>query len=157
MRSRLVNDDRQRTYVAVLDTGDEVMACLQAFAERERVSAAQVTAIGALSRGTLGFFDWERKDYRKIPVEEQVEVVSLNGDIGVDAEGRPALHLHTVLGRSDGSTVGGHLMEAHVRPTLEVIVIESPAHLHRCHDAETGLALIRIDSADDLAGRRRSG
>lgn len=154
MRSRLVNDDRQRTYVVVLDTGDEVMACLQTFAERERISAAQVTAIGALSRGTLGFFEWERKDYREIPVEEQVEVVSLNGDIGLDAEGKPALHLHTVLGRSDGSTVGGHLMKAHVRPTLEVIVIESPAHLHRCHDAETGLALIRLEATQDAVRSR---
>lgn len=150
MRSRLVNDDRQRTYVVVLDTGDEVMACLQAFAGQERISAAQVTAIGALSRGTLGFFEWERKDYREIPVGEQVEVVSLNGDIGVDAEGRPALHLHAVLGRSDGSTVGGHLMQAHVRPTLEAIVIESPAHLHRCHDAGTGLALIRLEATRDV-------
>jgi predicted DNA-binding protein with PD1-like motif len=85
MRARLVNDDGQRTYVVVLDKGDEVMAELQAFAREQRVSAAQVTAIGALSRGTLGFFDWERKDYRRIPVDEQVEVVSLNGDIGVDA------------------------------------------------------------------------
>ncbi|HMR29397.1 MAG TPA: DNA-binding protein [Geminicoccaceae bacterium] len=144
MKARLVSDNGQRTHVVVLDTGDEVMASLQAFAEREGVSAAQVTAIGALSRGVLGFFEWERKDYRRIPVEEQVEVVSLIGDIGVDAEGRPALHLHTVLGRADGSTLGGHLMEAHVRPTLEVIVTESPAHLRRCPDAETGLALIEL-------------
>ncbi len=144
MKARLVSDNGQRTHVVVLDTGDEVMASLQAFAEREGVAAAQVTAIGALRRGVLGFFEWERKDYRRIPVEEQVEVVSLIGDIGVDAGGRPALHLHTVLGRADGSTLGGHLIEAHVRPTLEVIVTESPAHLRRCHDAETGLALIRL-------------
>jgi predicted DNA-binding protein with PD1-like motif len=154
MRARLVNDDGQRTYVVVLDTGDEVMADLQAFAHDQRVAAAQVTAIGALSRGTLGFFDWERKDYRRIPVDEQVEVVSLNGDIGVDAEGEPALHLHAVLGRSDGSTLGGHLIEAHVRPTLEVIVTESPAHLHRCQDAETGLSLIRLDAVDEVSPRR---
>ena len=144
MRARLVSDNGQRTYVVVMDTGDEVVASLQAFAEAEKISAAQVTAIGALSHGTLGFFEWERKDYRRIPVNEQVEVVSMNGDVGVDAEGRPALHLHSVLGRSDGSTIGGHLIAAHVRPTLEVIVTESPAHLHRCHDAETGLSLIRL-------------
>lgn len=151
MQTRLVSDNGQRTYVVVLDTGDEAMASLQAFAKRERVSAAQVTAIGALSRGVLGFFEWERKDYRRIPLEEQVEVVSLLGDIGLDAEGEPALHLHAVLGRSDGSTVGGHLIEAHVRPTLEVIVTESPAHLHRCHDPKTGLALIRLET-DSVAG-----
>ncbi len=154
MQARLVSDDGngRRTYVVVLDTGDEAMASLKAFAEHERVSAAQVTAIGAFSRAALGFFEWERKDYRRIPVEEQVEVVALLGDIGLDAEDRPALHLHAVLGRHDGSTLGGHLIEARVRPTLEVIVTESPAHLHRCHDCETGLALIRLGAAGAAAG-----
>ena len=143
MRARLVNDDRQRTYVAVMDTGDEAMACLQAFAERERISAAQVTAIGALSRGTLGYFEWDRKDYKRIPVDEQVEVVALIGDIALDENGEPALHAHVVLGREDGTALGGHLLDAIVRPTLEVIVTESPAHLCRRHDPSTGLALIR--------------
>jgi uncharacterized protein len=93
----------------------------------------------------LGFFDWQRKDYRRIPVREQVEVTTLVGDIAVEADGKPALHLHAVLGRSDGSVLGGHLLKAHVRPTLEVIVHEAPAHLRRCRDRETGLTLIRLD------------
>jgi predicted DNA-binding protein with PD1-like motif len=75
---------------------------------------------------------------------EQVEVLSLLGDIGVEESGKPALHLHAVLGRRDGSTVGGHLLEAHVRPTLEVVVTESPAHLRRRKDPETGITLIRL-------------
>ena len=44
----------------------------------------------------------------------------------------------------DGSAKAGHLGEGHVRPTLEVIVTESPAHLRKVKDEETGLALIRL-------------
>jgi predicted DNA-binding protein with PD1-like motif len=146
MRSRLIHDAHgQRTYAVVLDTGDEVQDCLARFAVAEHLSAAQVTAIGAFARATLLFFDWDTKDYTQIPVEQQMEVVSLNGDIARDPDGAPKLHLHAVLAGRDGSTRGGHLDRAEVRPTLEVIVTESPAHLRRRHDPQSGLALIRLD------------
>jgi predicted DNA-binding protein with PD1-like motif len=145
MRTKLVNEHAgQRTYVVVLDTGDEVVASLREVAVLEGLTAAQVSAIGALSDAVLGYFDWDEKDYRRIPVREQVEVVSMLGDIGVDEQDQPALHLHLVLGRRDGSAMGGHLLEAHVRPTLEVMLTESPAHLRRRKDEATGLALIRL-------------
>src|SRR5687768_13750141 len=130
MKSKLVHESGgQRTFVAVLETGDEVMASLTGLAKEERLSAVQITAIGALANAVVSYFDWETKKYQKIPVNEQVEVASLNGDIGVDDQGRPALHIHLVLGRRDGSAIAGHLAEAQVRPTLEVIITESPAHL----------------------------
>lgn len=145
MKSRLVHSAHgQRTYVVVLDTGDEVRDCLHRFAEQENLSAAQITAIGAFQRAVFRYFDWESKQYQPISVEEQVEVVSLNGDIAQDQQGQPKLHLHAVLGRRDGMAMGGDLKEGHVRPTLEVIVTESPAHLRRVEDPETGLALIRL-------------
>ena len=90
----------------------------------------------------LGYFDRERKEYEEIPVDEQVEVLSLVGDVALDPDGAPVVHAHAVLGKRDGSTAGGHLLEGHVRPTLEVMLIESPAHLRKRHDPETGLALI---------------
>lgn len=153
MRSRLVHGAHgQRTYVAVLDSGDEIMASLERLAEVEGLSAASVTAIGAFEDAELAFWDWETKDYRKIPIDEQVEVVSLNGDIALDESRKPALHLHTVLGRRDGTVRGGHLLAAHVRPTLEVVLVESPAHLRRVKDAETGLTLIRIDEGPSGGG-----
>jgi uncharacterized protein len=68
---------------------------------------------------------------------------SLIGDIADGPEGKPALHIHIVVGTRDGSAKAGHLGEGHVRPTLEVIVTESSAHLRKVKDAETGLALIR--------------
>ncbi|HEV7263898.1 MAG TPA: PPC domain-containing DNA-binding protein [Falsiroseomonas sp.] len=146
MQARMIHAAHgQRLFAVVLDRGDEIRDCLGRFAEEQRLSAAQVTAIGAFERATVRFFDWETKEYQPIPVEEQVEVVSLNGDIALDPEGKPKLHLHAVLGRRDGSLVGGDLGEARVRPTLEVMIAESPAHLRRVHDPVSGLALIRPD------------
>jgi uncharacterized protein len=147
MQSKLLHeDDGQRTFAVVLETGDEVMASLQAFADRERLCAAQITAIGALSDVVLAYFDWPSKQYRKIPVREQVEVASMIGDIAIAPDGKRALHIHLVVGRSDGSAMAGHLSEAHVRPTLEVVLIEQPAHLRKVHDPESGLALIRPEA-----------
>ncbi len=93
---------------------------------------------------TLGYFDWDTKEYQKIPVREQVEVLSLVGDVALDEQGEPALHAHVVVGKSDGTAHGGHLLQAIVRPTLEVILVESPHYLQRHHDPESGLALIRV-------------
>jgi predicted DNA-binding protein with PD1-like motif len=92
--------------------------------------------------GSLLFL-WESKQHDKIPVREQVEVLSLIGDVALK-DGEPKVHAHVVVGRSDGSTRGGHLIEAHVRPTLEVILTEAPEHLRKEVDKATGLALIRL-------------
>ena len=108
------------------------------------LGGSHFTAIGAFQDVTLGYFDWQTKQYRRIPVHEQVEVLSLLGDIALDEKGGPKVHAHVVVGKSDGTAHGGHLMEAHVRPTLEVILTESPRHLQRRHDEASGLALIRV-------------
>lgn len=144
MQYKLLHEDSgQRTFAVVLATGDEVIASLEGFIRREQVHTAQLSAIGALSDLVLMYFDWEQKKYLKIPVKEQVEVASLLGDVAEGPDGKPTLHVHLVVGTRDGSAKAGHLGEAHVRPTLEVIVTESPAHLRKVKDAETGLALIR--------------
>src|SRR5215472_18858817 len=113
MRSKLLNVDPPVTYAVVLDTGDEGMAELAQFMRDKEVEAASLTAIGAFRRALLGYFDWQTKEYKKIAVEEQVEVLSLLGDVAVAEEG-PALHVHAVLGKADGSVVGGHLLEGYV-------------------------------------------
>lgn len=135
----------QRTLVVVLAAGDEVVDCLQALARKESLSAAQVSAIGAVESAMLAYFDWEQKRYCEIPVPQQAEVLTLAGDIALDQDGGPKIHVHAVLGRRDGSTVGGHLMSARVRPTLEVVITESPVHLRRRHDPQSGLTLIDPD------------
>lgn len=144
MRAKLLNADPPVTYAVALDTGDEAMAELGRFVREQEVEAASITAIGAFCRAVLGYFDWQKKEYKQILVEDQVEALSLIGDVAV-AEGGPSLHIHAVLGRADGSVVGGHLIEATVRPTLEVILTQSPSYLRKARDPATGLALIAID------------
>jgi len=144
VKHKLINDGSQRTFALILEKDDEAVGCIERFARESRLSAASFTGIGAFSGVVLGFFDWETKDYRKIPVNEQVEVVSLIGDIALGPDGTPSVHPHVVVSRSDASTRGGHLLEARVRPTLEVIVTESPRHLSKRKDAESGLALIDL-------------
>ena len=143
MKSKLINDGPQRSFVVVFDTGDEVTESLLAFAREQGLSAAEFTGLGAFSDAVLGYFDWQKKDYNRIRIEEQVEVLNLTGNIAL-VDGKPKLHPHIVLGKADGTAHGGHLLEGHVRPTLEVIVTESPVHLRRKSDPETGLALIEL-------------
>lgn len=142
MKSKLIQDGRERTFALILDTGDEVIAALLAFAQEHHLAGSHLTAIGAFERVTLGFFEWERKDYRKIPIQEQVEVMSLVGNITLDESGKPKVHAHVVLGKSDGTAHGGHLLEGSVRPTLEIVLVESERHLRRRMNAEVGLPLI---------------
>lgn len=144
MRAKLLSEHPEKTYALILDTGDEVVKSLQTFAREQHLAGSHFTAIGAFREATLGYFDWPKKDYVRIPVREQVEVLALVGDIALDEQGQPKLHAHTVLGKSDGTAHGGHLLDAIVRPTLEVILTESPRHLQRRHDPESGLALIRV-------------
>lgn len=141
MRIREIRTDGKRTIVAVADKGDEALAVIREAAQQHRVRGAQVTAVGAFQSAELGYFDRDRRDYLRIPVTEQVEVLSLVGDIA-EHNGSPAAHLHVVLGRRDGSTVGGHLLRGEVWPTLEVIITEVGADLVKQIDPETGLALL---------------
>jgi predicted DNA-binding protein with PD1-like motif len=149
MRSSLLLDRGERTFVLVFDKDDEVVEGLTRFASRERLRASHVSAIGALREVVLGYFDPATRDYRRIPLGEQVEVLSLLGVITLDGE-KPKLHAHIVVGRADGTAHGGHLLEGRVWPTLEVVLEELPRHLQRRTDPETGLALI------DLGDRARA-
>jgi uncharacterized protein len=150
MEATLIHEqDGERTFVVVLATGEEVMKSLSAFANQNRIFAAQFSAIGALSDVELKYFDWETKKYESNHLNEQVEVASLLGDIAMSPEKKPSLHVHIVVGRRDGSARAGHLGKAHVRPTLEVILTESPAHLRKVHDPESGLNLIRPTTTDN--------
>lgn len=140
---KLAEVEGLRTFAVILETGEEAMAALRDFARREGLSAAHLSAIGAFSHGVISYFDWEAKAYRDIPVDEQVEVAALSGDVVLDPEGAPTAHVHAVLGRRDGSALAGHLTSGFVRPTLELVVTETPAHLHKRIDPASGLALIR--------------
>ncbi|WP_027167409.1 PPC domain-containing DNA-binding protein [Mesorhizobium sp. WSM3224] len=148
MKSKLVaKTSGQRTFVVVLDPNEEAVEALTIFAGRNGIAGASLAAIGAFEKATVGWFDFQSKSYRKIPVLEQCEVVSAIGDIAIDEEDKPSLHIHAVLGLSDGSTRGGHLLQGFVRPTLEVTVLESPGHLRRRKRSELGIALIDLEAS----------
>ena len=144
MQQKLLHESEgQRTFAVVLETGEEVMQSLQDFAKQHGVSAAQISGIGAFSTVTLKYFDWDEKRYLDNKVDEQVEVASLLGDVAIAPSGEPSIHVHLVVGRRDGSARAGHLGTATVRPTLELIITESPVHLRKVKDPCSGLALIR--------------
>ena len=142
MKNALLDEsDGRRTFVIVLETGDEVMSTLVEFATHQHLRGSHFTAIGACSEAVVAYFDWQSKHYLNIDIREQVEIVSLIGDMTVDGD-KPKVYAHVVLAKSDASAHGGHLVSARVRPTLEVVLTESPRHLHRRLDPVSGLALI---------------
>lgn len=145
MQSKLVAESAgQRTFVMILDPGEEAFRSIADFSAKEGFSAASLTALGAFSQATVGWFDLAEKTYRKIPIMQQCEVLSAVGDIAIDDNDKPSLHVHMVLGLSDGTTRGGHLLQGVVRPTLEVTLVETPAHLRRKKRPELGIALIDL-------------
>jgi predicted DNA-binding protein with PD1-like motif len=144
MKSKIVEDADVVTYVVVCDPGDEAMASLKGFARSERLEAAQITGVGGFERATVGWFDRTARQFRHIPVDEPTEVLSLIGDVAEGQDG-PGLNIHVVLGLSDGTTRGGHLIEGQVFPALELVVTENPAELRRVMHPDLGVALIDLD------------
>lgn len=142
MKFKILNQSAQETtYAVIFGAGDEVFSGLTQFAEENHIVAARVTGIGAVRSATLGWFDPQRKTYRRISIDRQSEVLSLLGDIAI-YQGKPVVHAHMVVGFPDGTAHGGHLLQAHVRPTLEVIVTAYPQALYKKFDPEKGLAVI---------------
>src|SRR5256885_33038 len=131
MQSRLVSRTPAKVHVVILSGGEEAFAALTKFANEEKLPAASLTAIGAFERATIGWFDFTAKTYRKIEVNEQCEVLSAIGDVAIGDDGKAGLHIHIVLGLSDGSTRGGHLLAGAVRPTLEGVLTGGASKIRR--------------------------
>jgi predicted DNA-binding protein with PD1-like motif len=145
LKSRLIaeNPGGEKTYAVIFAKGDEVLSGLTEFARRESLTAGFFTAIGALQQARFGWFDRTRKAYRHIPINEQVELISLIGNVGL-VNGAPQIHAHGAVGFSDGQMRGGHLLQAIAWPTLELFFTAFPATLIKKHDAETDLSLFDL-------------
>ena len=150
--TKVAGDAGLETRVAVLDSGEEAVAALTKFANDAQLTTASLTAMGAFEKATVGWFDFEKKTYKKIEVGEQCEVLSAIGDVAIGDDGKASLHVHVVLGLSDGTTRGGHLLAGTVRPTLEVVLIDTPSHLRRKKKPDLGIALIDLE-ADKRTGK----
>ena len=142
MQVQLLNPgEPTKQYAVIFYQGDEAFSGLLEFAEKYHVTSAHFTAIGALSGATLGWFDPQRKMYKKIPINGQHEVIGMSGDIAL-YQGNPVVHTHMVVGTSDGTTRAGHVLDAYVSPTLEVMVTVDPVAMQKRFDPETDLTLI---------------
>jgi uncharacterized protein len=142
MKVRLLSENGGvKSYAIILAKGDEVMSGLTDFARQNKVASASFTAIGAFSHATVAWFDDARKEFRLIPIKQQVELVSMIGDIAL-VNDQPAVHTHVALASSDGTVRGGHVISAFVFPTLELFMTVYPTALHKQLDDATGLKLI---------------
>ncbi len=146
MRVKLVNENGgQRDFAVIFHPGDEFFAGLTQFAEEYHVQSAHLTAVGGLHDARLAWYDESKKAYRVIPVDQQVEVDSLVGDIAL-LDGKPSVHMHCVVSMEDGTTRGGHVLGGHVSPLLEVWVTVDSTPLLKRHDEKTGLNLMDPDA-----------
>jgi predicted DNA-binding protein with PD1-like motif len=143
MKAKLLQK-RPKTYVVIVDTGEEVVAGLLRFANEKKLRSAHLTAIGAFQNVTLGFFEPGKRRYKKIPINDQVELLTLVGNLARDSDGHPRLHAHVVVGKWDGTVLGGHLMRASVRPTMEIVITASSQKLRRRMHDEVGAALLEL-------------
>jgi hypothetical protein len=144
MKSRSVSLGEERTFVLILDQGEEAFKAITEFANKQGISGASVSAVGAFAEAKVGWFDLAAKSYRPIAIGQQCEVLSLMGDVAEGDDGNASLHLHAVLGLWDGSVRGGHFLSGSVQPTLEVTITETVAHLRRKKRPDLGIALISI-------------
>jgi predicted DNA-binding protein with PD1-like motif len=143
MQAKVMREDGAMVYLLVFDEGEEVIETLTAFAKDRSIAGAHFSALGAFREAKLAWFDCDTREYVPIVVDEQVEVASLVGNVAVfDEEIR--VHAHAVLGRRDGSTVAGHVVNGRVRPTLEVFLVDEPSTLARTIDERVGLPLLDV-------------
>jgi uncharacterized protein len=142
IKVRLLSENNGvKNYAIVLAKGDEVMSGLSDFATQNKITSASFTAIGAFSHVTVAWFDASRKEFKVIPIKQQVELVSMIGDIALSGE-QPVVHTHVSVASSDGTVRGGHLINALVFPTLELFMTVYPKPLQKQLDEATGLNLI---------------
>ena len=149
MKVQLLNPgEPTKQYAVIFYQGDEAFSGLLEFAKKYNVTSAHFTAIGAVNGATLGWFDPQRKAYKKIPINGQHEVIGMSGDIAL-YQGKPVVHTHMLVGASDGTIRGGHVLAAYVSPTLEVMVTVDPVTMQKRFDPDTDLTLIDPSPANN--------
>jgi hypothetical protein len=142
MKVQLLNPgEPTKQYAVIFYQGDEAFSGLLEFAQKYHITSAHFSAIGAVNGATLGWFDPQRKMYKKIPIQGQREVIGMSGDIAL-YQGKPVVHTHMLVGAPDGTTQGGHVLAAFVSPTLEVMVTVDPVTMQKRFDPDTDLTLI---------------
>jgi predicted DNA-binding protein with PD1-like motif len=145
MKTKRIASEGTKTYVLVFDKDDEVASKLLQFAKDQGISAAFFNALGGFEDVTFGWFDRELKEYQRIVMRGGMEVLSFVGNLAVSEEGEPRFHAHVVVNKSDGTAHGGHFLEGHVWPTMEMVLTVMPERFVRKVDDETGIPLIDLE------------
>jgi uncharacterized protein len=140
-KAALLSDGEVKTYLLEFHTGQEVMQGLLAFAKKQKLVAGHLTGIGAISDAVIGYFDPEKNVYLRNTEKGQAELLSLTGNLAL-YNYEPFFHIHVALGLRDGSARGGHLFEAKVRPTVELVLTTYSKPVRRTVDPDTGLPLL---------------
>jgi uncharacterized protein len=117
-------------YVARLDPGEDLLACLRQIATDERIEAGLVTGLGSVDQITLGFLDPETGEYLRRRFEERMEVGQLTGSFSMDGE-RPHVHVHAVVGPRELLAYTGHVHEARVGAVMELFLTRLPGRMER--------------------------
>lgn len=131
------------TYLVRLEKGEEILTSLTLLAEKEDIRLASVSGLGAINSFTAGVFFPEEKVYRKNDFHGNFEITSLTGTI-TQMDGKPYLHLHLSAGNEYGKVMGGHLNEARVSATCEVVVRVINGEVGRQFSNEIGLNLFKF-------------
>ena len=135
--------DSRRDHLLVLDTNDDFLPAVTEFVKKNDIQGASFSGIGAFQQAVIAYWNWDTKEYEHIEVMEQVEVLALSGSVARSGD-EVKIHAHTVLGRRFGATIGGHLIRASVRPTLELFIADHGTRLARRKDEATGLWLLDL-------------
>ncbi|MDN3549627.1 PPC domain-containing DNA-binding protein [Mucilaginibacter aquaedulcis] len=141
VKSKLINS-APKTYILVFAKGDEILSGITEFAQKNNIKTAHFTAIGDATAAKVGWYDKERKMFKVITINEQSEITSMVGDIAWLNNSKPSVHAHINLADSSGLVHGGHLLEAFVSPTLEVVLTVDPIAMHKGFNEESGINLI---------------
>jgi len=131
------------SYLVRLDTDEEVVGAITRFAAEEKIDAGSLTGIGAVRDIVLGYFDRSAREYLRQTLTGEWEILSLSGNLALK-DGRPFAHLHVTLGGREFQTLGGHLFEARVGATVELVVRPLPGYQLRTLDDATGLYLLDL-------------
>ncbi len=137
MRFRKAGD----AYIVRLDLGERIVETLTALCLREEIGAASITGVGTCVEAELGSLDWETKTHRPRKFDGHFEIAALVGNVSVQ-DGRPHVHLHATLADAECRSFSGHLHEAEIKATAEIVITPLAGGLPRRKDPDSGLNLI---------------
>jgi predicted DNA-binding protein with PD1-like motif len=130
-----------RRFMLRFDKGEDVIKGLADFMVSRNFQSGVFQGIGSCTEVELGYFNKNLKEYRKKPFYEDMEIVSVAGNISL-FEGKPLVHCHGVFGRTDFTTIGGHVFRLITLATCEIFLIHMEGTLERLNNADFNLSLL---------------